>query len=159
MFAAEASDWRLVTDVLPRPRDHLAAGFLTSGVVMVSGRFFLGRVTIGAGVSSWSLGECLTRVDGPSNSISRVGLSLQHPDVSAAPESVDVEVAPSVVQSPVALYRRMYYRMLSGKAALDTNRFMLHFSKEHDTRHGAIKGTISTNVAKFSYRHRIHRYL
>ena len=54
---------------------------------------------------------------------------------------------------------KMYYRMLSGKAALDTNRFMLHFSKEHDTRHGAIKGTISTNVAKFSYRHRIHRYL
>ena len=54
---------------------------------------------------------------------------------------------------------KMYYRMLSGKAALDTNRFMLHFSKEHDTRHGAIKGTISTNVAKFSCRHRIHRYL
>ena len=41
-----------MSDVVPRPRDLLAAGFLTSGVVMVSGRFFLGRVTIGAGVSS-----------------------------------------------------------------------------------------------------------
>ena len=54
---------------------------------------------------------------------------------------------------------KMYHRMLSGNAALDTNKFTLHFSKEHDTRHGATKGTISTNVAKFSYRHRIHRYL
>ena len=54
---------------------------------------------------------------------------------------------------------KMYYRMLSGNAALDTDRFMLHFSKEYDTCHGATKGTRSTNVAKFSYRHRIHRYL
>ena len=53
----------------------------------------------------------------------------------------------------------MYLCMLSGNAALDSNKFPLHFSKEYDTRHGATKGTISTNVAKFSYRHRIHRYL
>ena len=53
----------------------------------------------------------------------------------------------------------MYHCMLSGNAALDTNKFTLHFSTEHDTRHGATKGTITHNVAKFSYRHRIHRYL
>ena len=54
---------------------------------------------------------------------------------------------------------KMYYRMFSGNAALDTDTFMLHFSKERDTGHGAIKGTISTNVAKLSYRHRIRKYL
>ena len=36
---------------------------------------------------------------------------------------------------------KMHYRMLSGYGTLDTNRFMLHIYKKHDTRHVAAKGT------------------
>ena len=54
---------------------------------------------------------------------------------------------------------KMYHRMLSGTAALDESRFSLHFSASHNTRHGATKGTISTDVAKYSFRHRIHKLL
>ena len=54
---------------------------------------------------------------------------------------------------------KMCNRMLSGTAALDESRFTLHFSAAHNTRHGATKGTISTDVAKYSFRHRIHKLL
>ena len=54
---------------------------------------------------------------------------------------------------------KMYHRMLSGTAALDGSRFTLHFSAGHNPRHGATKGTISTDVAKYSVRHRIGKLL
>lgn len=54
---------------------------------------------------------------------------------------------------------KMYDRMIAGKAAVDKSRFSLHISDQHNTRHGATKGTISTDVAKYSFKHRIHKVL
>ena len=53
--------------------------------------------------------------------------------------------------------QKMYFRMLSFSAAIDQDRFSLHFAESHNTRHGAIKGNINTKTAKHSYKHRIHK--
>jgi len=38
--------------------------------------------------------------------------------------------------------------MLSGSAAIDQDRFSIHFAESHNTRHGAIEGNINTKTAK-----------
>ena len=53
----------------------------------------------------------------------------------------------------------MYSRIITGKAAIDENLIALHHSEHHNTRHGATKATINTEVQRNSYRHRIQKLL
>jgi hypothetical protein len=50
----------------------------------------------------------------------------------------------------------MYMRILSDQAAVDKDKYMPHQSEQHDTRHGATKGVINTDVKKFFFQNRPH---
>lgn len=50
---------------------------------------------------------------------------------------------------------KMLNRILSGKAAVDRESFLPHFSSAHNTRHGATKSGVNTNVAKLAFKHRM----
>ena len=51
----------------------------------------------------------------------------------------------------------MYMRILSDQAAVDKDKYTPHQSEQHDTRHGATKGVINTDVKKFFFQNRVFR--
>ena len=52
-----------------------------------------------------------------------------------------------------------YFKILSGTAAVDTSTISVLRPSGHQTRIGGLEGTISTNTQKYSYKHRLNRFI
>ena len=52
-----------------------------------------------------------------------------------------------------------YFRVLSGDAIFDQNKITIHFESSHETRTGALKSLCNTNVKRFHFTQRMHKYL
>ena len=54
---------------------------------------------------------------------------------------------------------KLYFRILSGTAAVDENKVQATHVTEHHTRTGPISGTVHTDVKRYSFKFRVYNYL
>ena len=54
---------------------------------------------------------------------------------------------------------KLYFRILSGTAAVDENKVQATHVTEHHTRTGPISGTVHTDAKRHSFKFRVYNYL
>ena len=54
---------------------------------------------------------------------------------------------------------KLYFRILSGTAAVDANKVQATHVTEHHTRTGPISGIVHTDAKRYSFKFRVYNYL